>query len=83
MELVFFFFFETLASSAVFGMADSLSSVAEVVVINGDDAGLGFGGLTGGAGFSKRNLSGAVSGTFKASNARRALLATSSFSLVS
>jgi hypothetical protein len=81
--LVFFFFFAALPSSLVLCMADSLSSVAEVVVINGDETGFAFGGLTGGFGLSKRSLSGAVNGTFRESNARRALLATSSFSLVS
>jgi hypothetical protein len=41
------------------------------------------GGRAKGIGFSNRSLSAAVNGSFKVSKARRALLATSSFSLVS
>jgi hypothetical protein len=49
----------------------------------GDAAAFGLGGRMGGAGFSKRNLSGAFGGNFKVSKALRALFATSSFSFVS
>lgn len=83
--LLFFFFFVSLASSLAFGVPEtpSGSSVWCAILRTGDDAAFGFEGRTGGIGFSNRSRSDAVSGSFKISNARRALFATSSFSLVS
>lgn len=84
--LDFFFFLVTFASSLDFWVAvfPSCSSVWFAALGKGDAAAaFGLGGRAKGIGFSNRSLSGAVSGSFKVSKARRALLATSSFSLVS
>lgn len=84
--LDFFFFLVTFASSLDFWVAvfPSCSSVWFAALGKGDAAAaFGLGGRAKGIGFSNRSLSAAVNGSFKVSKARRALLATSSFSLVS